>query len=102
MLLFRRSCTLRYRLLWALTEGYVSKEEHEAVIKFYEVADNYNAPANDDYDQVAILNDPAWKAVVHAAQVAQNQLEKLLVDPNEKAILERAAENLNQWDSLEA
>lgn len=72
---------------WALAEGYVSKEEHDAVAQFHEIADTYDAPANDDYDHVAILNDPAWEAVVHAAQVAQKQLAHLLVDPKEKAIL---------------
>lgn len=72
---------------WALTEGYVSKEEHDAVARFHKIADTYDAPANDNYDHAAILNDPAWEAVVLAAQAAQRTLETLLDDPDEKTIL---------------
>ena len=70
-----------------IARGYLTSAEANAVAEFHLLADQYQAPAGDDYDDRAILDDPAWRNVVEAAQRAQASLLLLLGDPTEVAAL---------------
>jgi len=72
----------------AFRVGLVSQAEAEAVADFHALADAYNAPRNDDYDDAAVLADPDWLTVVDAAQVAQGRLASLVAADERNLLLE--------------
>ncbi len=61
-----------------LAEGLVTPPEAEAVAHFHDCVSDYHSPAG-DYDHRAILQDPAWHAVVDAAALALAALPFALV-----------------------
>jgi hypothetical protein len=82
-----------------IAEGLLTEVEAAAVAKFHEVAASYNAPAGDDFDHVAILDDPAWLNVVREAQLARDCLASLILDPAERAALfERSEHAYRAWE----
>lgn len=71
---------------WVL-EGLATRDEVEAVQRFHALADAYNAPNGDDYDDKSVLEDPQWADVVGAAREAQQRLAQLITDPAELKLL---------------
>lgn len=67
--------------------GHLTREEAAAVERFRGLAEAYESPNGDDYDDAAILADPRWHAVVHAAQKAKQRLLPLLKEPAERDAL---------------
>jgi hypothetical protein len=53
---------------------------HEALV-------SHKAPGGNDYDHRAVLEDPAWHAVVAKAERIRQQLLTLTVDPIEQSYL---------------
>ena len=58
----------------AIASGLVSDGEARVVAGFHALFDAYSPPENDDYGDEAILGDPGWLAVVHAAEDARRRL----------------------------
>ncbi len=69
----------------ARDHGYLSAKEFELLTALDEALISHRA--TDDYDNRAILEDPAWHAVVATAQHIRKQLLTLTVDPIEKSYL---------------
>jgi hypothetical protein len=67
--------------------GHLTEEEAVAVEQFHALADAYESPGGDDYDDDAILADPKWHAVVDAAEQAKQRLLPLLKEPAEREAL---------------
>ena len=70
-----------------LSRRYVSAEEVSAVTDFHSLADSYEHPLGDDWDNEAVLADPKWSTIVEAAKRAQSRLLGLLADDAEKLAL---------------
>ena len=70
-----------------ISQGLATREEVEAVQHFHTLADAYNSPNGDDYDNKAVLADPRWHNVVSAAKAAQQKLAQILTDPEELKLL---------------
>jgi hypothetical protein len=69
----------------ARDHGYLSAKEFELLTTLHEALISHGA--TDDYDNPAILEDPAWHAVVAKAQNIRKQLLTLTVDPIEQSYL---------------
>ncbi len=67
-----------------VNEGYVSADEAAIVSAFHALAEAYNSPKGDDYDNYAVLCDPDWLRIVVAAQAAQASLASSLMDDQER------------------
>ena len=70
-----------------LAEGYLTPEEVAATKRFHALADSYDSRNDDDYNHADILEDPAWQAVVEAAQSAKTRLLSLELAGNERDAL---------------
>jgi hypothetical protein len=70
-----------------LAEGLLTRKEASLVRHFHAKADAYEEPEGDQYDEEAILADPAWQEVVAAAQAAWSSLKAVLSDPEELALV---------------
>lgn len=70
-----------------IRRGHLTEEEAAAVEQFHALADAYESPGGDDYDNAAILSDPKWHAVVDAAEQAKQRLLPLLKEPAEREAL---------------
>ena len=53
--------------------------------------DAYTPPRGDDYDNAAVLADPAWHRVVEAADQARSRLLAIAIDEGEKEVLRGGA-----------
>jgi len=62
------------QLAEGLKRGYLSHREAQILTDFFYVLTGYKHPEADDYDNKAVLNDPAWHEVVKAAQKAKADL----------------------------
>ena len=80
-------CSLSEGYETFVDQGFVSPAEAKAVLDFHQAASDYNAPNDDDYDHVAILDDPAWHRVIALAQVARERLLALVEKPDERRML---------------
>jgi hypothetical protein len=69
-----------------IRSGFVTRDEHHCVKDFHLALDHYMAP-NGDYDHSAILGDPAWQKIVAPGHQSIVELEKLIIDPEEKISL---------------
>ena len=71
----------------ARQEGWLSAAEFEILNEFRRVLVAYSPPRNDHYDNAAILDDPAWRSVVGAAEQAKQQLLSITADQREREVL---------------
>jgi hypothetical protein len=71
----------------ARQEGWLSAAEFEILNEFRRVLVAYSPPRNDHYDNAAILDDPAWRSVVEAAEHAKQQLLSITTDQREREVL---------------
>lgn len=58
-------------------KGYVSPQEAEIFTNFRRILVAHKSPTGNDWDNEAVLNDPAWHSVVKAAQQAVRDLANL-------------------------
>ncbi|HPF92135.1 MAG TPA: hypothetical protein PLL57_15850 [Flavobacteriales bacterium] len=63
-----------------IQDGVVSTAEYEIVKDWHQALSSYKAPKDDDYNHQAILNDPAWLALVAEGEAARRRLEELLTN----------------------
>ncbi|HWB48292.1 MAG TPA: hypothetical protein VG651_04210 [Stellaceae bacterium] len=71
----------------AYREGWLAKRELEILKDLHHKLDAHLAPGGDDYDNAAVLADPAWQAVVAAAEDAKRQLLSIVHDQHERNVL---------------
>ena len=71
----------------ARNEGWVSPREDEVIDRLCRAVDDYTAPGDDSYGHAAILDDPAWHAVVEVATWAKQQLSAIVTDGDERKAL---------------
>jgi len=71
---------------WALGQGLVTPEEAEAVASLHQALVGYDAPNGDDFDNLAVLRDPAWRAITVEAARSLEHLSALLTVPVEGRI----------------
>jgi hypothetical protein len=69
-------------------EGWLSKRELGILSDLRRILVSHATPGGDDYDPVAILDDPSWHAVVAAAEQAKQQLLAIVRDRVEREILQ--------------
>jgi hypothetical protein len=62
------------RLRDAREKGWLSPAETAILLEFGQLLLTHKSPTGNDFDHEAVLNDPAWHAVVRAAQLAQQSL----------------------------
>ena len=71
----------------ALNRGWLTREEFDLLDELGALVFSHQAPGGDDYDNAAVLADPAWQAVVNAAAKAQQRLLSMTEDRGERATL---------------
>jgi hypothetical protein len=71
----------------ARREGWLSKRELDILNDLLRALHAHSAPGGDDYDNAAILADPAWHGVVAAAERAKRQLLSIVQDQREREVL---------------
>jgi hypothetical protein len=71
----------------AHSEGWLTKSEFDILIELRRMLGAHSAPGGDDYDHAAILNDPAWRQVVEAAEQARQQLLSAITNHDERQML---------------
>ena len=72
-----------------MREGLVTESEAATVAALHQLPAAYEAPNGNDFDNSAILQDPAWTAIVTEAEQVRKRLASFLVDPAERDILLR-------------
>jgi hypothetical protein len=75
------------QIQFARDRGHLSAKEFELLASLHEALISYQAPGLNDYDSRAVLEDPAWQAVVAKAERIRQQLLTLTVDPIERSYL---------------
>jgi hypothetical protein len=75
------------QLSYARDQGWLAAHEFEVLKELRRVLVEYSPPRDQYYDNVAVLNDPAWQSVVAMAQRARQQLLTTTTDPQEQDLL---------------
>ena len=71
----------------ASNKGWFADREARILKEFRQTLIAYDVPNKNEWDNAAILNDPAWYAVVDAAQKATANLLAIVADPVGRAAL---------------
>lgn len=71
-----------------IRSGFVERDEYDCIKDFHAGLDTYKSP-NGDYDQSAVLSDPAWRKIVELGRLSIIELGKLILDQEEKTVLIR-------------
>jgi hypothetical protein len=71
----------------ALAHGRLSGDEFAVLSDLGQKLSQHFAPKGDDYDNAAVLGDPAWHAVVAFAQRAKQELLLTITDESERRVL---------------
>jgi hypothetical protein len=66
---------------------YLSAEEFETLRELHSALVGHEAPNGNDYDNAAILNDPAWHNVVALAERTRQRLLESVEEPIERQAL---------------
>ncbi len=64
----------------AHARGWLTAAEFRIMSEFLQTLSAHSAPTGDDHDNAAVLDDPAWHAVVTAAQLARQELISVVTD----------------------
>ena len=75
----------------AFKRGWLNVDELAILSELGRLLESHAAPGGDDFDNQAVLDDPAWQAVVEAAKRATQRLLSMSTDPREREILLGAA-----------
>ncbi len=68
-------------------KGWLAEHEFRILNDLAHTLTAYGAPRGNNYDQAAILDDPAWLVVVGEALRARQALLVTITDPNERQML---------------
>lgn len=68
----------------ALTRGWLSEHEFNVLSDLRQRLSEHSAPQGDDYENAAVLNDPAWHAVVASAQRTIQEILPTVTDESER------------------
>jgi hypothetical protein len=71
----------------AQLKGWLTKTEYDALSELKLSIEAYSAPKGDNYDNAAVLSDPAWLVVVQAARRIQQHLLAIMTDSDERTAL---------------
>jgi hypothetical protein len=77
----------REQLSDALQHGWLSQREFEVLSELRKLLEAHTPPSRDYYDHDAILADPAWQAIVDAAERARQHLLTMTTDRQERNML---------------
>jgi hypothetical protein len=72
----------------ARARGWLNAGEFRILRELLLTLVEHEAPGGDDFDHVAILNDPAWHDVVEAARIAKQELLAVVSVAGEREALE--------------
>ncbi len=72
---------------WALREGLVTQAEVDVVASLHVLLVAHQSPSGNDLDNLAVLDDPAWRAITTEAATIQVRLLALLTAPSEIQML---------------
>jgi len=61
----------------AQKKGWLSPGETQILLEFGRVLLSHKSPTGNDFDNEAVLNDPAWHEVARAAQAARHRISTL-------------------------
>ena len=75
------------QLLHALNQGWLSADEFNVLSELGRILAAHSPPGGDDYDNAAVLEDPAWHSVVEAAERAKRRLLSITTDQHEREML---------------
>jgi hypothetical protein len=75
----------------ALKHGWLIADEFETLRELGRILAAHTAPGGNDYDPQAVLDDPAWRAVVEAAERAKQRLLSMTTAQQEREMLLGAA-----------
>jgi hypothetical protein len=75
------------QIVHAHQQGWLTAGEFEILNGLRLALDTYSPPGGDHYDNAAVLDDPAWHAVVEAADRGKQQLLSIATDQHEREAL---------------
>ncbi len=75
------------QLQHAVKQGWLSAEEFGILSELRRILVAHSPPRGDDYDNAAVLEDPAWHSVVETAERAKQQLLSITTDQIEREML---------------
>lgn len=70
--------------------GFVTQEEYNVLKEWHTKLENYQPPNSEDWNNVAVLNDPKWKTIVALGLEVKSELATL-VNPQERGYLQDPA-----------
>jgi hypothetical protein len=75
------------QLVDARTRGWISTRQFDILVRLRQRILSHSAPGGDDYDNAAVLADPAWLEVVAEAARVRQELLSMVVNEVERAAL---------------
>lgn len=75
------------QLLHGLKQGWLTAAEFAILSELSRILHSHTPPGGNDYDNAAVLDDPAWHCVVEAAECARQQLLSVTTDQHEREML---------------
>ena len=75
------------QILHARQQGWLTAREFEILYEFRRILIAYAPPGDNHYDNAAVLDYPAWRSVVEAAERAKQQLLSTTPDQREREVL---------------
>jgi hypothetical protein len=76
-----------HQILQARQDGWLSAKEAEILDGLRPLLDGYSPPRDNPYDNLGVLDDPAWHSIVAAASRAKERLLSITNDQRERAVL---------------
>jgi hypothetical protein len=73
---------------YPLDKCWLTDQEFEIIKDWHEALEKYDSPKNDDYDHVAILNDPKWLAILQSGLTIKDKLASTLNETEKKILTE--------------
>ena len=75
------------QLSHARNKGWLTADEFDVLQHLRSILVAYTPPGDNSYDNAAILDDPAWRSVVEAAECAKQLLLSMTSDQHEREML---------------
>lgn len=74
---------------YPLDKCWLTDQEFETIKDWHEALEKYDSPKNDDYDHVAILNDPKWLDILKSGVTMKKKLAVRLNEKETKILTEK-------------
>jgi hypothetical protein len=74
---------------------WVSDKEYQILKEWHSRLDEYQSPGNNDFDPIAVLNDPLWKDIVKQGESTRLKLLEVLADDEKEILAGKRAETHN-------